>query len=148
MTETFTAAEGRSVVASDTAEHIGEVKGFVVDPTASRVDAVHVAGRGKKAEVVAWRAIKSFGSDAVMADSASTPQRVSTDRETQAVKGDVDALGRRVLLTSGFEAGSVVDVEFDTETGDLTGIRTEQETFGGDRLVSLGSYALVVTADT
>jgi uncharacterized protein YrrD len=148
MTATFTAAEGRSVVASDTAESIGEVKGFVVDPTASRVDAVHVAGRGKKAEVVAWRAITSFGKDAVMADSASTPEKVSTDRETQSVKGNVDALGSRVLLTTGFEAGTVVDVEFDTDSGDLTNVRTEKETFDGDRLVSLGSYALVVAADT
>ena len=41
-------ARRRSVVASDTAEDIGEVKGFVVDPSATRVDAVHVAGRGRR----------------------------------------------------------------------------------------------------
>ena len=87
MTETFTGAEGRSVVASDTAEDIGEVKGFVVDPSATRVDAVHVSGRGRKAQVVAWSAISSFGADAVMADSSSTPEQVSTERETQAVQG-------------------------------------------------------------
>jgi uncharacterized protein YrrD len=146
MTETFTGAEGRSVVASDTAEGIGEVKGFVVDPTASRVDAVHVSGRGKKAEVVAWSAITSFGADAVMADSASTPEQVTTDRETQAVRGKVSALGSRVLTTTGFDAGTVVDVEFDTGSGELTAVRTDTDTFSRDRLRSLGSYALVVEA--
>lgn len=146
MTETFTSAEGRSVVASDTAESIGEVKGFVVDRTATRVDAVHVAGRGKKAEVISWSAIKSFGADAVMADSAATPEQVTTERETQAVKGKVAALGSRVLTTDGFDAGTVVDVEFDTGSGDLTAVRTDTDTFSGDRLRSLGSFALVVDA--
>lgn len=146
MTETFSGAEGRSVIASDTAEGIGEVKGFVVDPTASRVDAVHVSGRGRKAEVIPWRAIKSFGADAVMADSESTPEQVSTDRETLAVKGKVAALGSRVLTTTGFDVGTVVDVEFDTDSGALRAVRTDTDTFSGDRLRSLGSYALVVDA--
>lgn len=146
MTETFTGAEGRSVVASDTAEDIGEVKGFVVDPSATRVDAVHVSGRGRKAQVVDWSAISSFGADAVMADSSSTPEQVSTERETQAVKGKVAALGSRVLTTTGFDAGTVVDVEFDLGSGELTSVRTDTATFGADRLRSLGSYALVVDA--
>ena len=81
-----------------------------------------------------------------MADSAATPEQVSSERETQAVKGKVAALGSRVLTTDGFDAGTVVDVEFDTGSGDLTSVRTGTDTFGADRLRSLGSYALVVDA--
>ena len=144
MSETFTGAVGRRVVAADSAETLGEVKGFVVDPTASRVDGVHVAGRGKRAEVLSWPSISSFGADAVMADNAAAVEQVSKERETQAVKGRVAAIGSRVLLTTGAEVGTVVDVEFDTDTGALTLVRTEDDQVPAERLKSLGSYALVV----
>jgi hypothetical protein len=83
---------------------------------------------------------------ALRPDSASTPEQVTTDRETQAVRGKVSALGSRVLTTTGFDAGTVVDVEFDTGSGELTAVRTDTDTFSRDRLRSLGSYALVVEA--
>ncbi len=51
MAQTFNDAGSRAVVAADTADAIGEVKGFVVDPTASRIECIHVAGRGRRA---AW----------------------------------------------------------------------------------------------
>ncbi len=147
MSETFNSSDGRPVVAVDTAETIGEVKGFVVDPTATRIESVHISGRGRKAEIVPWASIQSFGADGVMADLASAGEQVSSDHETQAVKGNIVARKTRVLTTEGFELGTVEDVMFDTATGQLTGAVTTEGRIDGSRFRSLGSYALIVDAE-
>lgn len=144
MTETFNAAEGRPVVAGDTAEDIGEVKGFVLGPDASSIEAVHVSGKGRKAEVVAWSNIRSFGTGVVVVERASAPERPATDHATDAVKGKTAPRGARLLLTTGFEAGTVSDVEFDPDTGHVVSVATDQGTVDVKRLRSLGSYALVI----
>ena len=45
------------VVAADTADNIGEIKGFVVDQGANRIESLHVAGRGASLVdfAVAWK---------------------------------------------------------------------------------------------
>lgn len=144
MSETFNSSDGRLVVAVDTAETIGEIKGFVVDPTASRIESVHISGRGKRAEVIPWASIRSFGPDRVMADLADAAEQVSSEHETQAVKGKIVARKTRVLTTHGFELGTVEDVMFDTATGQLTGVLTTEGHLDGSRFRSLGSYALIV----
>lgn len=147
MSDTFNDADGRAVVAADTAETIGKIKGFVVDPTASRIESVHVAGRGRKADVISWSSIRSFGADAVMAEMAEAAETVAPGRDTKAIKGKVVARGTRVLDTNGFEHGTVDDVMFDAASGALTGVLTSEGHIGADALRSLGSYALVVDAD-
>ena len=147
MSETFNASDGRPVVAVDTAETIGEIKGFVVDTMATRIESVHISGRGKKAQVIPWASIRSFGADTVMADMATAVEQVSSDHETQAVKGKIVARKTRVLNTDGFELGTVEDVMFDTATGELTGASTTQGHLDGSRFRSLGSYALIVDTE-
>lgn len=144
MSATFTAAEGRAVVAADTADDIGEIKGFVVDTSASRVEGVHIAGRGRRAEILPWSSIRSFGDDAVIAEAADAADRASDDREKEAARGNIVLLGTRVLSTEGFELGTVDDAMFDPDSGDITGILTDAGHIGPERLRSLGSYALVV----
>jgi len=146
MDDTFNSSDGRPVIAADTAETIGEVRGFVVDTTASRIESVHVSGRGKNAEVVPWSSIRSFGADAVIADVAASAEQVSTDHETQAVKGRVVVRKTRVLNSNGFEQGTVEDVSFDAVTGELTGVTTTEGPIEGKALRALGSYALIVDA--
>ncbi|HVL93803.1 MAG TPA: PRC-barrel domain-containing protein, partial [Acidimicrobiales bacterium] len=58
--------------------------------------------------------------------------------------GGVDLPGRRVLTERGRELGAVADVEFDPATGAVTAVLVGQTTVAGDRLIGLGSYALVV----
>jgi len=147
MSETFNSSEGRPVVAIDTAETIGEIKGFIVDTTATRIESVHISGRGKKAEVIPWASIHSFGPDTVMADLATAAQQVSSDHETQAVKGKIVARKTRVLNTHGFELGTIEDVMFDTATGQLTGALTTEGHLDGSRFRALGSYALIIDAE-
>lgn len=146
MAETFNGGEGRPVIAADTAGTIGEIKGFIVDSGATRIDSVHVAGRGRKADLISWSAIRSFGADAVMAELADAVEQVSSDHEKHAVKGNIVARETRVLDTDGFERGTVEDVMFDADTGLLTGALTTEGRVDSSRFRSLGSYALVVDA--
>ena len=147
MSETFNSSDGRPVVAVDTAETLGEIKGFIIDPTATRIESVHISRRGKKAEVIPWASIHSFGSDTVMVELATAVEQVSSDHDIQAVKGNIVARKTRVLTTDGFERGTVEDVMFDTDTGELTGALTTEGHLDGSRFRSLGSYALIVDAE-
>ncbi len=54
-------------------------------------------------------------------------------------------LKKLVLTTGGDELGHVADIEFDPDTGGLTSIvLREDAAISGDRLVGIGSYAVVV----
>ncbi len=135
MEETFSAADGRPVVATDTAEDIGEVKSFVLDPSARHIEAVQVSGRGRKGDVLAWRDVATFGADAVMARRAEA---------TEQVKGTLRMRESRVLNTDGFEQGTVTDVVFDSESGAVISVRTQHGDIPAERLIALGSYALII----
>jgi len=142
--ETFKQADGRIVIASDSADTIGQVKGFVLDAAGRQIEAIHVDGRGKHASVVDWSTLTSFGVDAVMVASKSDCATVVDDHQRLAVVGDVTMVGARVLGVDGRGDGKVVDAEFDTETGAIVRVITDHGSIDADRVRSLGSYALVV----
>ncbi len=148
-TDTFRNVAGRKVVASDTAESIGSVKGFVLDTTGRTIEAIHVDGHGKRALILNRSAVAAFGADAVMATASAEPSTIDNDHQKAAVKGVVSMLGTRVLSVDGRELGTVADVEFDTGSGAVVRvIITDQGSVEADRLRSLGSYALVVDEAT
>lgn len=142
--ELFTRVSGRNVVAADTAETIGSVKGFVLDRSGRNIEAIHIDGHGKRAMVLPWASVSSFGTDAVMASSGDAPATIDNNHQKSAVSGDVTMIGTRVLTTGGVDIGVVEDVEFETESGTVTRVVTGQGPLEADRLRSLGSYALVV----
>jgi uncharacterized protein YrrD len=147
-TDTFLRADGRRVVASDDAETIGSVKGFVLDGAGRKIEAIHVDGRGRHASLLDWSSVSAFGADAVMAASSTDPSSVDNDHQLSAIKGSVTMIGSRILTIDGQELGTVVDVEFDTGSGRVVNVMGEQGAIGSDRVRSLGSYALVVDAAT
>ena len=146
MIDTFNAADKRTVVAGDSADNIGKIRGFIIDPGANRVEAVHISGRGKHADIVEWGRLR-FGGDAVIVDSEDAVERVDEEREVLAVKGKLAIRGSRVLDTAGFELGTVEDVSFDSDTGQLMTVRTTTGEVDAARLCSLGSYGPVVDAE-
>ena len=146
MIESFNSAAGRSIVAADTAVDLGHIHGFILDDGATRVDALHVDGYARGAQVVHWAAISSFGSDAVMVRTAADIVSATGDREVGTVKGTLAAIGKRVLTTEGFAAGTVEDVQFDSTTGLIKEIVTDQGIVDAKRLRSIGSYAAVIDA--
>ncbi|MEO6126149.1 MAG: PRC-barrel domain-containing protein [Ilumatobacteraceae bacterium] len=142
--ELFTHVTSRPVVATDTAETIGSVKGFVLDRTGRHIESIHIDGRGKRAIVLPWSAVNSFGTDAVMASSGDDPATVENEHQKSAVTGDVTLIGTRILTTDGLDIGNVDDVEFETDSGAVIRIVTARGPLEAQRLRSLGSYALVV----
>lgn len=143
-TDTFRNVEGRTVIASGTAESIGSVKGFVLDTAGRTIESIHVDGHGKRAVVLAWPAVQAFGADAVMAATDAEPATIDNDHQKAAVTGAVSMLGSRVLTVDGREIGTVDDVEFDTDSGAVERVTTDHGPIDAHRLRSLGSYALVV----
>ncbi len=143
-TDTFVHVQGRDVVAADSAESIGSVKGFVLDGCGRKIEAIHVDGHGKKATILDWSAVKAFGADAVMAVTGADLSTIDNEHQRAAVRGVVTMLGARVLTVDGREVGAVTDVEFDTDSGIVVRVVTDRGLIEPGQLRSLGSYALVV----
>src|SRR3954454_6720462 len=136
----FREATGRTVLSRATAEKVGEVGQFVVDGPGSRIAALAV-GKGRKARVVDWSAVTGFGPDAMMIESEAALRDPAADELKH------DWLGRRLLTDRGFEVGSVRDVEFDGESGELQSLVADVgDPIAADRVRGAGSFAIVVAA--
>ena len=114
----FTEATGRKVVSTSTAETVGQISDFVIDPQSHTVVAVTLKKAGS-GDTVLWSDITAFGADAVTVAGAE----VITDANdaVAALSGkDRRLLGKRVLNTIGEDLGPVTDVDFDPDTGAVT----------------------------
>lgn len=144
MTDSLTEALGRQVIAADSAEELGEVKTFTADRTGRRLTGIHVAGRKRNARMVSWDAITAFGSDAVMVTSSEEIFEVEDERTDDMIRGDVEYLGATVLTADGEIIGTVDEVHFEEDSGQVVGLLTDKSRIDGDRIRSLGSFAVVV----
>ncbi len=136
-------AMGRAVVARDTAETVGQVYGAVVDVGARRITAIQV-GKGHKAQLADWSAITGVGPDAIVVDSETGLRSAQGEREERIVKGDIALLGGRVLTDRGDALGTLEDVEFDEDTGEVVALVCGDTSVPAARLRSVGSFAIVV----
>jgi sporulation protein YlmC with PRC-barrel domain len=138
----FSDANGRKVVSTATAETVGKIDGFVVDPTTRSVVALEIK-KAESGDVLVWRDIAGFGDDAVtVADAAAI---VDAPPEIEALQGkDHELKGKRVLTTAGVDLGKVKDVDFDPTTGAVTAIAVKGQEIPGAALTGVGSYAVVV----
>lgn len=137
-------AKGRQVVSTSTADTLARVDELLVDPRVRAVVALHL----KKAEggnTLLWHDILAFGEDAV---TVSGPEKVAEAAADVALLAGKDhrLVGKRVLTTAGEELGEVADVEFDHESGRVTSVLLHEGAVEGERLVGVGSYAVVVKA--
>jgi len=137
---------GRAVVARDTAETVGQVHGAVIDVDSRRIVALQL-GKGHKAQLADWTAITGVGPDAIVIESQAGLRSANGEREERIVKGDIALLGGRVLTARGDALGSLDDVEFDEETGEIQALVCAGATIDADRLRSVGGYAVVVAAE-
>jgi sporulation protein YlmC with PRC-barrel domain len=141
----FSEAMGRKIVSLATAETVGLLGEFVVDPHSHRVVALGVT-KSKAGDTLRWESIESFGPDAITVSDAD--KIAGADQEAADLSGKAHALvGKRVLVTIGDQIGEVDDVEFDAESGVLTAIYLPGQELEATRLVGVGSYAVVVQAD-
>ncbi|MGI9004302.1 MAG: PRC-barrel domain-containing protein [Pseudonocardia sp.] len=141
----FSEAKGRKVVSTSTADAVGKVDEFVVDPKAQAVLAL-VLAKTDSGHTLRWVDIAAFGTDAVTVTGAD--KITEADEDVAALTGkDHRLLGKRVLSTAGDELGKVSDVEFDGESGAVTSLVLDEGEVAGTRLVGVGSYAVVVMAE-
>ena len=140
-------ALGHPVVATGTAEQLGQTSGIAVDPATSRIVAVHVGGSKGSARFVPWEQVSSFGADAVMVEDAGVVRETTGPFEQRVADGDGELLAKRVLTDGGDDLGTVDDVDFDPADGRLESLHVGGESIDAERLLGIGAYAVVVRAD-
>jgi uncharacterized protein YrrD len=140
------AVQGHPVIVEDSAEQAGTVNGLVVDPAATTIQAIYLGGRGASGRFVSWGDIASFGSDAVMIKHSESVRDSADEREQRTASRDLALLDRRVLTDSGDELGIVDDIEFNPTDGQLEELTVDGEHISPDRLLGIGSYAVIVSS--
>jgi uncharacterized protein YrrD len=143
MSEFVTQASGRKVVGREDAEVAGQIKSFVFDERVQRIQALHVSGRTRNAELVEWQDIVGFGPDAVVI-AADRLREVNEERERDAVRHRVDVIGAVVLDDKGDQHGSVRDLRFDPQSGEVEVVIGDHDEWSPDEVLALGTFALVV----
>ncbi len=138
----FSEAKGRKVVSTSTAETVGVVKGFVIDPSTRSVVALRLK-KTASGDTLRWDALTAFGVDAVTVEAAD--RVTEADAEVAALADKAHrVLGKLVLTTGGDELGEVSDLDVDPATGALDALVLASGQVAGSRLVGVGSYAVVV----
>jgi uncharacterized protein YrrD len=142
----FTEIHGRKVVSLADAETLGRVDRYVIDAGRHAVVALRLSKVKGDACFLSWADLHAFGADAVTVDDASRLRPAADEAEERAASKDLQVIGKPVLGTSGTVLGKGEDVEMDGESGAIVAVDLgEAGTVAGDRIVGLGSYALVVT---
>ncbi|MEU3414194.1 MULTISPECIES: PRC-barrel domain-containing protein [unclassified Streptomyces] len=139
----FTQAQGLPVITADEAEPLGRVESLTIDAHTGSIACLRLSGAPKHLSTIAWHAIEAVGRDAVIVRS-----RTATDVGHSSLPAHQEALGRRVLTEHGSEHGTVKDIAFDNTTGRIHTLYTALGDISGDRLLGVGSYAVVVRAET
>jgi uncharacterized protein YrrD len=141
----FTEIHGRKVVSLADAETLGRVDRYVIDPGRQAVVALRLSKVKGDACFLSWADLHAFGADAVTVDDASRLRRAADDAEERAASKELQVIGKLVLGTSGTVLGKGEDVEMDGESGAIVAVDLgEAGTVPGDRIIGLGSYALIV----
>jgi uncharacterized protein YrrD len=140
-------ANGRPVLSRASAESIGELRHVVIDVPGRRIRALHVAGRGRKATIVDWSSIVSFGPDGIIVESEDRARPVRDDTEAAVASGDLDLDGRLVLSDAGDSMGTLTDVVFEDGSGRLERLVTGQEEHDAGRLCAVGPHCVIVRAE-
>jgi sporulation protein YlmC with PRC-barrel domain len=141
----FSDIDGNPVVDKTSALTVGKVAGLVVDPKARRVVALGVKKSKGPGDTLLWDDAAAIGPDAVTVDSAD---RLTDPPSELAERAPIDVrlIGHRVLTDHGRDLGQVRDLEFDPADGTVVTLMLKDVFVEGDRLLGIGSYAVVVRA--
>jgi uncharacterized protein YrrD len=143
MSDSFRQANGRKVISRASARDLGAVSHLLVDADRRRIAAV-VVGRGKRARLVEWAQLSSFGPDAVMVADEVSLRPPADDRERAGADGKLEMVGKRALTERGNDLGMVNDVTFDAGTGALEMLQIGEREIPSGSLLGSGPYAVVL----
>lgn len=141
----MSAVKGRRVISVSTADTVGKVSELILDPASSSVAAVRLSKTPDDADIVPWQNLKGFGEDAVTVPGPESLVQ-SDERITELSEKRHGVMGKRVLTDAGVDLGTVSDVAFDPATGHIDAVVLGSGEIDGDRLRSVGSYAVIVRA--
>jgi sporulation protein YlmC with PRC-barrel domain len=139
----FSDISGNPVMDTSTATTVGRVQAPIVDPVTQRLIGFRVKKSKGPGDVVLWEGLAGIGPDALTVDSAE--RLADPPGEWKERSGSkLDLLGRTVLTERGHDLGKVRDVEFDPTDGRVTSLMLKDAFVDGERLLGIGSYAVVV----
>lgn len=142
----FSEVSGRKVVSISTAETVGQIADFVIDPQTRSLVALKVK-KTDQGDTLLWTRITAFGADAVTVPAAEVI--IDADDAVAVLSGkDHHPIGKRILTTAGEDLGPVADVDFDPENGRLITLTLATGGIAGERLIAIGAYAVVVHPDS
>ena len=141
--DSFRQANERKVVSRASARDLGTVSHLLVDAGRRRIAAI-VIGRGKRARLVEWEQLSSFGPDAIMVADEGSLRPPGDDRERAGADGKLEMVGKRALTERGNDLGTIDDVTFDAETGALEFLRIGDRDVPSGALLGSGPYAVVL----
>jgi sporulation protein YlmC with PRC-barrel domain len=141
----FSEAQGRKVVSTSSAETVGIVSDYIIDPKKQAVVAIALKKTKGHEDTILWRDLTAFGEDAVIVANEDVVVSASGDLAELSDKRHQQH-GKRVLSSMGVELGAVDDVEFDPQSGTITNLILKDTQLAGDLLLAVGSYAVIVKA--
>lgn len=147
MSDRFTQAKGRKVISRSSAQEVGTLSDFLLDPGCRSIEAL-IVGRGRKARLIDWAQVTGFGPDAVVVADDASLRESANDRESSACHGKLDLIGKRSLTETGNELGHLDDVMFDPDNGSLLTLVVGRRDIPAGSLLGFGSYAAVFSADS
>lgn len=142
----FSELKKRNLVSTSTADTVGRVDGFVLDPQSRSL----VALTFKKTDhgsVVPWSDLTAVGADAVTVSEADKIVELEASPVAELAGKDKTVLKKRVLTSDGVHLGKVTDLDLDPQSGAVLELVLDEGRVAGERLIGLGSYALVVRAE-
>ncbi len=149
MTVAMTDVVDLDVVDEETAANVGTVKALWADRSGRHISSVDVSDGLMSSRVLNWRQVVAVGPDALVTSSSGGEPN---DDEDTSVDGADEAtslsyIGANVLTSDGVLVGSVTDVHFEESSGAVTALMTTEGRVDGQRIRSLGSFAVVVDPD-
>ncbi|MER7348222.1 PRC-barrel domain-containing protein [Streptomyces aurantiacus] len=145
----LTQLRGSTVVDAAGAARLGAVDGLVLDASPgsrARIAALRLRDAKSEHEVIAWADVHAVGPDAVIvaADRPKSPNSAAASALSGSSESQ-ELLGQRLLTDLGQEIGTLDDLTFDTGTGRVERLASSRgEQLPGERLIGVGTYALVV----
>jgi uncharacterized protein YrrD len=141
----FSEAKGYKVVSKATAETVGKITDYIVDPAAGRVAALVLKKTSGDGDTIPWADVAAVGGDALIVATEDVIVSASGELAELSEKRHA-ADGKRVLNTEGVELGKVKDIQFDTATGHIVALDLKGGSLEELTLVAIGSYAVIVKA--
>ena len=135
-------ARKRPIVDTSTAQTVGHVDGFLIEPESARITGLRVSA-DKSTTILPWESLAAFGPDAITVADATVLRPAADAAEQHRSDPALDPIGKPAIEETGNGLGTIADVDFDPASGKLRAVITDAYELPADKLLGVGSYAMV-----